>query len=153
MRLKSKDFGQDLRPVDDRCSCSTCRNYSRAFLHTAFKDNNALASQLLTIHNIAYLMRLMRTMRQVMRPIISGCQIYPLRYCFFQAILDGGQHGFEQFVKQFIIGHFPAGTAPVWVHEALAHADIDISSYMLIDTSPHLPTTNESIESAAALEL
>lgn len=83
MRLKSKDFGQDLRPVDDRCSCSTCRNYSRAFLHTAFKDNNALASQLLTIHNIAYLMRLMRTMRQVMRPIISGCQIYPLRYCFF----------------------------------------------------------------------
>ena len=65
MRLKAKEYSKDLLPVEEGCLCSTCRNYTRAFLHTAFKDNNALASQLLTKHNIAHMMTLMRTMRQV----------------------------------------------------------------------------------------
>lgn len=65
MRLKSKEYSKDTGPVDKTCACSTCKSYSRAFLHVAFKDNNALACQLLTIHNIAYMMKLMRTMRDV----------------------------------------------------------------------------------------
>lgn len=65
MRLKAKEYSKDLLPVEEGCLCSTCGHYSRAFLHTAFKDNNALAAQLLTIHNISHMMTLMRTMRQV----------------------------------------------------------------------------------------
>ena len=65
MRLKSKQYAIDTRPVDETCQCSTCQTYSRSFLHTAFKDENPLACQLLTIHNLAYMMKLMRTMRQV----------------------------------------------------------------------------------------
>jgi queuine tRNA-ribosyltransferase len=65
MRLKAKEYSADMRPVDPKCGCSTCANYSRAFLHTAFKDNAPLASQLLTTHNVAFMMRLMRTMREV----------------------------------------------------------------------------------------
>lgn len=65
VRLKAKENAADLRPVDDHCKCTTCRNYTRAALHTMFRENNALAAQLLTKHNVSYMMRLMRTMRQV----------------------------------------------------------------------------------------
>ncbi len=65
IRLKAREFSTDLGPVDDHCRCSTCLNYSKAALHTMFKENNALASQLLTKHNVSYMMRLMRTMREV----------------------------------------------------------------------------------------
>jgi queuine tRNA-ribosyltransferase len=65
LRLKGKEHSADLGPVDAQCRCSTCRNYTRAVLHVMFKENNALAAQLLTKHNVSYMMRLMRTMRQV----------------------------------------------------------------------------------------
>ena len=65
MRLKAKEYSADRRPVDPKCGCSTCANYSRAFIHRALKDDSVLASQLLTTHNVAFMMRLMRTMREV----------------------------------------------------------------------------------------
>ena len=73
-RLKAKAFAQDFGPVEAGCDCAVCSSegfprgrpcYSRAFLHTAFKENAPVAAQLLTSHNIAYMMRLMRTMREV----------------------------------------------------------------------------------------
>ena len=67
VRLKSKEHSTELGPVDPECRCSTCRNYSRAVLHVMFKEGNALAAQLLTKHNVSYMMRLMRTMRKVQR--------------------------------------------------------------------------------------
>ena len=60
VRLKAAEFGASLEPVDAKCGCSCCAGYSRAALHTLFKDNSALAAQLLTTHNVAYMMRLMR---------------------------------------------------------------------------------------------
>ena len=75
VRLKGKEHSADLGPVDAHCRCSTCRNYSRAVLHVMFKESNALAAQLLTKHNVSYMMRLMRTMRQVS----TGCKYCPLR--------------------------------------------------------------------------
>ena len=60
LRLKSQEFGAELAPVDAECACSCCRGYTRAGLHVLFKEGNALAAQLLTTHNVAYMMRLMR---------------------------------------------------------------------------------------------
>lgn len=65
MRLKGKEHSTDLGPLDPECRCSACKNYTRAALHVMFKESNALAAQLLTKHNVSYMMRLMRTMRQV----------------------------------------------------------------------------------------
>ena len=75
IRLKAKEFAAQTGPVEEGCPCSCCAYYSRAFLHVAFKEGNALAAQLLTKHNISYMMRLMRTMRQVRivsRSIVDG---------------------------------------------------------------------------------
>jgi queuine tRNA-ribosyltransferase catalytic subunit len=89
------------------CPCSTCKHYTRAFLHTAFKDNNALAAQLLTKHNIAHMMRLMRSMRE--------------------AIL-GGTDTYEQFIRGFLAGMFPKGDIPLWTVDALGCAGFKVES-------------------------
>lgn len=65
LRLKAKEHAQSFEPVDKDCACLACREYTRAYLHILFKENCALAAQLLTMHNIAYMMRLMRSMREV----------------------------------------------------------------------------------------
>lgn len=85
MRLKAKEFGQSLEKVDAECGCSTCRDYTRAYLHVLFKENNPLAPQLLSIHNIAYMMRLMRTMRAVCLCFYNYDVAYILHdaFCFY----------------------------------------------------------------------
>ena len=60
VRLKAAEFGSCLDPVDAQCGCSCCKHYTRAAMHALFKEANSLAAQLLTTHNIAYMMRLMR---------------------------------------------------------------------------------------------
>ena len=107
VRLKGKENSTDLGPVDPECRCSTCRNYSRAVLHVMFKEGNALAAQLLTKHNVSYMMRLMRTMRQ--------------------AIMEGHE-AHEQYVRNFFAIQFPQGDVPFWAVEALATADIHITT-------------------------
>jgi queuine tRNA-ribosyltransferase len=107
MRLKAKEFSMDLGPVEEGCLCSTCKHYTRAFLHTAFKDNNAIAAQLLTKHNIAHMMTLMRTMREA---ILNGPETY------------------EAFVRNFLRVMFPLGNVPVWTVEALAAAGMTVET-------------------------
>ena len=66
LRVKSAaEFGSDLRPVEEGCPCPACTQYSRALLHVMFREANPLAAQLLTMHNVSYMMRLMRSMREV----------------------------------------------------------------------------------------
>ena len=50
-------------PVDARCDCQACRDYSRAYLHHLVKTDEILGWHLLTIHNLAFYHRLMREMR------------------------------------------------------------------------------------------
>lgn len=51
-------------PVDPRCDCQACRDYSRAYLHHLIKTDEILGWHLLTIHNLAFYHRLMREMRE-----------------------------------------------------------------------------------------
>jgi len=52
------------QPLDPGCSCYTCRNFSRAYLHHLDKCGEILAAQLNTIHNLTYYQTLMSGMRQ-----------------------------------------------------------------------------------------
>jgi queuine tRNA-ribosyltransferase len=49
--------------LDDSCSCETCRDYSRAYLHHLFKCKEPLGSRLLSIHNLHHYNALMSEMR------------------------------------------------------------------------------------------
>jgi queuine tRNA-ribosyltransferase len=50
-------------PLDSRCDCHCCRNFSRAYLHHLVKSDELLGWQLLGIHNFSFYHRLMREMR------------------------------------------------------------------------------------------
>ena len=63
INLRNARFAEDTAPVDDRCSCSTCGTYTRAYLHHLVKSGEILGAMLMTEHNIAFYQQLMQAMR------------------------------------------------------------------------------------------
>jgi queuine tRNA-ribosyltransferase len=53
-------------PVDENCTCYTCKHYSRAYLRHLFMAKEILAYRLNTIHNLWYFLELMRQMRRAL---------------------------------------------------------------------------------------
>lgn len=52
-------------PIEQRCPCFTCQNYTVAYLHHLFKAHEQTYATLASIHNISYMMRLMARYRQL----------------------------------------------------------------------------------------
>ena len=63
LNIKNARHRDDPRPLDEACSCPTCRNYSRAYLHHVFKSQEIISSMLMTWHNLHYYQELMAQMR------------------------------------------------------------------------------------------
>jgi len=63
VRLRNSANKTDTGPLDADCSCYTCRNYSRAYLHHLDKCNEILGSRLNTLHNLTYYQDLMAGLR------------------------------------------------------------------------------------------
>ena len=53
----------DPRPLDADCTCYTCRNYSRAYLHHMFRSSEMLGPMLVSRHNLHYYQELMAGLR------------------------------------------------------------------------------------------
>ncbi|MCZ8037306.1 MAG: tRNA-guanine transglycosylase [Cyanobacteriota bacterium] len=62
--LKNARFKQDFAPLDDTCPCYTCQQFSRAYLNHLIKSGEMLGYILLSLHNIAELIRFTREIRQ-----------------------------------------------------------------------------------------
>tara|TARA_R110002111_G_scaffold16081_1_gene41427 strand:- start:5296 stop:6426 length:1131 start_codon:yes stop_codon:yes gene_type:complete len=63
VNIRNARHAEDPRPLDERCGCPACRNYSRGYLHHLFKAKEMLGSMLLTWHNLHYYQELMAAMR------------------------------------------------------------------------------------------
>lgn len=68
--IKNSQFAEDLGPLDPSCSCYACSNHSKAYIRHLFRVQEMLAATLLSIHNLSYLIRLTKTIRN---EIIQGC--------------------------------------------------------------------------------
>jgi queuine tRNA-ribosyltransferase len=53
----------DPRPLDESCGCSTCRRFSRAYIRHLFVASEALGLRLLSLHNVHFMISLMRDAR------------------------------------------------------------------------------------------
>jgi len=62
--IKQAQYRDDPRPVDESCTCYTCRTYSRAYLRHLFQAGEMLFSTLSSLHNLAYYLDIMRRMRE-----------------------------------------------------------------------------------------
>jgi queuine tRNA-ribosyltransferase len=63
VRLRNARHRRDPAPVESGCPCPCCANYSRAYLHHLFAADEMLGPTLLSLHNLAFYLRLMRDAR------------------------------------------------------------------------------------------
>lgn len=64
IKIRNAKHRHSTAPLDDKCSCHTCSNFSRAYLHHLDKCNEILGSQLNTLHNLHYYQDHMRGIRE-----------------------------------------------------------------------------------------
>ena len=64
INIRNAQFARDAAPIEEGCQCYTCRSFSRAYLRHLFKAGELLASRLATIHNVHFLLELMRDIRE-----------------------------------------------------------------------------------------
>jgi len=64
IRLRNACHRRDSGPVESGCPCYTCATFSRAYLHHLFQADEMLGPTLLSLHNIAYYLRLMAETRR-----------------------------------------------------------------------------------------
>ncbi len=55
---------EDFTSLDSECDCYCCKNYTKSYLRHLLNVNEMLASMLLSLHNITFLHKLMRKMRE-----------------------------------------------------------------------------------------
>lgn len=79
INLFNAQFVSDFTPVDGECGCYTCTHYTRAYLSHLFRAKEMLAATLSSIHNLYFIIHLVKKMRQ--------------------AILDGN---FEEYKDEFL---------------------------------------------------
>ncbi|EQC34801.1 queuine tRNA-ribosyltransferase [Saprolegnia diclina VS20] len=103
LRLKLAEFANDTAPLDADCACYVCTKYTRAYLHQVMKTEGSIGPQLVTYHNITYMLYLMSNVRA--------------------AILN---ETFPAFVRAFMKAWFPTEPVPTWVVEALTVAGISL---------------------------
>jgi len=65
LKIMNSRFKNDFSTIDPECSCSTCRNYSRAYLQHLFKAKEITALMLATVHNVHFMVQLMHQYRQM----------------------------------------------------------------------------------------
>ncbi|MDR2664551.1 MAG: tRNA guanosine(34) transglycosylase Tgt [Puniceicoccales bacterium] len=64
INLHSGRFARDREPIDASCDCYACRTASRAYLHHLLRSREILGGQLVTIHNVRFMNRLMERIRE-----------------------------------------------------------------------------------------
>ena len=62
--IKNKEFEFDSTPLDETCDCYACKNHTKAYIRHIYRQGEANAAILLSIHNIRFLIRLMEEARE-----------------------------------------------------------------------------------------
>lgn len=63
VKIRNAKHKTDIGPLDEKCDCYTCKNYSRSYLHHLDKCNEILGARLNTIHNLRYYQIVMQGLR------------------------------------------------------------------------------------------
>jgi queuine tRNA-ribosyltransferase len=86
LNIRNARFTTDERPLDDDCNCSVCRRYSRAYLRHLYQAGEMLAATLISHHNLAFFLDIMRRCREA----ISVGSFASFRAEFIEKIKQNG---------------------------------------------------------------
>lgn len=67
INIKKSQYVLDFTPLDPKCDCYTCRNYTKAYLNHLFKNNEGFGMRLLSIHNLRFLVNLVDGAREAIK--------------------------------------------------------------------------------------
>ena len=62
--VKAAKYREDFSPIDPKCNCYACKNFTLAYIRHLMNVNEILGMRLLTVHNIYYFMNLMKEIRE-----------------------------------------------------------------------------------------
>jgi len=63
IKIRNARYRADMAPLDESCSCSTCSQFSRSYLHHLQRSNEILGARLNTLHNLHFYLQIMKEMR------------------------------------------------------------------------------------------
>lgn len=64
IHIENSIFREDLSPIDENCECYTCKNFTKAYIAHLFHGKEMLAGTLASIHNIHFIVNLVKKIRQ-----------------------------------------------------------------------------------------
>jgi queuine tRNA-ribosyltransferase len=67
LNVRNAKLRDDPRPIDPACDCATCARFSRAYVRHLFVTDEMLGPRLLSLHNVHFLVALMRQARSAIR--------------------------------------------------------------------------------------
>lgn len=100
--LKHSKYKMDFGPIENNCICSTCKTYTRAYLHQIISTETVSCS-LLSMHNLTYQMQLMKSIRDSIK-----------------------ENKFPEFVQEFMTNMYPNKNYPQWTIDAFHSVNIDL---------------------------
>ncbi len=66
ININNAKYAKDTHPIDETCSCSTCRNHSRAYVRHLLKSGEMLGMRLAVIHNLHFYNHMMEEIREAL---------------------------------------------------------------------------------------
>jgi len=64
INLKNSKYKEDFTKIMEECNCYACKNYTKAYIRHLITANETFGARLLSIHNIAFLINLMKEIRE-----------------------------------------------------------------------------------------
>src|SRR3989344_4614454 len=64
INITNAKYTKDFSPIESGCDCYACRNFSRAYISHLFRGKEMLAATLATIHNLYFIINLIKQMRE-----------------------------------------------------------------------------------------
>ncbi len=64
INIGKEKFKNDFGPIDEGCECYTCKRFSLAYVNHLLREHEYLGMRLATIHNLHFLVNLMRMARE-----------------------------------------------------------------------------------------
>ncbi|CAO3643043.1 unnamed protein product [Mucor fragilis] len=103
--LKSGKYATDFGPIEEGCDCSTCKEYTRSYVHLNVTTKDTVGCHLVSNHNVAFQLRLMRNMREAIE-----------------------KDEFPAWIKKFFRGYFGGDKSkyPQWSINALKSVGVDL---------------------------
>jgi len=103
LHLKRRQFQTDFRPIDETCTCFTCKNHTRAFINSII-EKETVACHLLSIHNIHHHLDLMKRLQQA-----------------------SDDDKVQEFLDEFLLEQFGSKDKfPKWVTDAIEFAGLKV---------------------------